>query len=399
MGLAVPFSGLLLRHAYTRFADNGQLTVRVLVLWVDGANNYNLGVRVLAEGMSVLARRTWGEDIRVELQDFGPGESGVSFGKRSIARELLSFRGPITQRLSGFDLILDSGAGDSFTDAYGLKRLIQMVYIQNIAHRLDIPIAFGPQTIGPFRTRIGRVLARRTIRNVACIVTRDSVSANAVGRFARRVDATATDVVFALPRAPVKKTRDVVFNVSGLLWPPNRHVDHDAYQRSVRSSIADLIDRGRRVTLLAHVVGPDVPLSHPAAKDNDVPPLMLLEQEFAGNRSIEVIAPADLSAAREVLGSGRLVIASRMHACLNALSMGTPAIALAYSRKFEPLLRDIGWTQVIDLRETPDFSCQLSQLLDDTTLETRLLEQLPISLRIAQTRLNEAIVALNRVLP
>ena len=51
-----------------------------------------------------------------------------------------------------------------------------------------------------------------------------------------------------------------------------------------------------------------------------------------------------------MVASCRLVIGSRMHACLNALSVGTPAIPLAYSRKFEPLLADLGWRRTVDLR-------------------------------------------------
>jgi polysaccharide pyruvyl transferase WcaK-like protein len=40
-----------------------------------------------------------------------------------------------------------------------------------------------------------------------------------------------------------------------------------------------------------------------------------------------------------------------MHACLNSLSVGTPAIPLAYSRKFAPLLADVGWEYVVSLAE------------------------------------------------
>jgi len=43
-----------------------------------------------------------------------------------------------------------------------------------------------------------------------------------------------------------------------------------------------------------------------------------------------------------------------MHACLNALSVGTPAVPLAYSRKFEPLLAGLGWNHTVDLRSDPD---------------------------------------------
>ncbi len=68
----------------------------------------------------------------------------------------------------------------------------------------------------------------------------------------------------------------------------------------------------------------------------------------------EVIIPSSLADVRRTVASANLVIGSRMHACLNALSVGTPAVALAYSRKFEPLLRDIGWTATVNLRGTGD---------------------------------------------
>src|SRR5699024_8479421 len=65
---------------------------------------------------------------------------------------------------------------------------------------------------------------------------------------------------------------------------------------------------------------------------------------------LEVVVPADLDSVRETIAGARLLIGSRMHACLNALSVGTPAIPLAYSRKFAPLLDSVGWTTGFDLR-------------------------------------------------
>ena len=63
----------------------------------------------------------------------------------------------------------------------------------------------------------------------------------------------------------------------------------------------------------------------------------------------------------------------RMDACLNSRSVGTPAIPLAYSRKFAPLLADLGWTRCVDLRNSADpVGDVLADMQDEHALETEL---------------------------
>lgn len=370
--------------------------MRVLVLWAEG-RNANLGVSALAQGMASLARQVWGEDTRIEFQDFGPSESGVSFGGTTVARDLLSPRvGPVAHRLRNFDVVLDTGAGDSFTDAYGLKRLAIMTYVQRTAHRLGIPIVLGPQTIGPFSSAFGRALARANLARAASVIARDSVSGHAAEQLGRAPDVVATDVVFALPRQSVTKTRDVVLNVSGLLWSKNPHIDHIAYRAAVHTTIRGLRQAGRDLTLLAHVVGPDVPMNALAALDNDTPVLSMLRREYS-HHGLEFVAPKSLVEARQVVGSAQIVLASRMHACLNAISMGTPAIALAYSRKFAPLMEDLGWRHSLDLRQQPDFAPQLMSYISDASESFRLAQEVPAVLETAGARLDRALSALRSV--
>ena len=73
-------------------------SVRVLVLWADG-QSANFGVRVLADGMKTLARMAWGVAVEVDLQDFGAGDSDVSFGTRSISHDIGRSHGPIKNKL------------------------------------------------------------------------------------------------------------------------------------------------------------------------------------------------------------------------------------------------------------------------------------------------------------
>jgi polysaccharide pyruvyl transferase WcaK-like protein len=176
-------------------------------------------------------------------------------------------------------------------------------------------------------------------------MARDSVSAKAATRLGRPVDALTTDVVFALDIPEVTTRRDVIMNISGLLWRSNPHVDAAAYRAAVTGLYDALVAEGRSVSLLAHVLESSGP-------DNDLPAVHEFAQSHAPDA--EVLHPTSLTDVRQMLRGANLVIGSRMHACLNALSVGTPAIPLAYSRKFAPLLGDLGWDHVVDLRSQAD---------------------------------------------
>ncbi|KAA1380475.1 polysaccharide pyruvyl transferase family protein [Aeromicrobium fastidiosum] len=341
--------------------------LRALVLWADNSAA-NLGVRVLAQGNAqTLEKAVSPQEAHVDCQDFGPGDSEASFGTRAIVRDLISRRGPIKTKLASYDVILDSGAGDSFTDIYGMKRLSFMAYTQWRARRLGIPVVLGPQTIGPFTSRWGRALAKPIVRNAILIATRDeSSAAYCKSTFGREVDILTTDLVFGLSTTPRRQKRDVVLNVSGLLWFGDAHVNHEVYRRETIHLIHELVNQGRDVSLLAHVV-------HSRNGFDDVDAIRDLRSRLPSSMDLEVVVPETLDEARRLLRSATIVVGARMHACLNALSQGVPAIAWAYSRKFEPLMASINWPHVIDLRSASspgDDTVNLinSQLADLTSL-------------------------------
>ncbi len=319
--------------------------MRILILWAS-LDQPNLGVRALAVGTRAVAAQVF-PDAEIQVQGTGRGDAPTSLflSRRGLLKERITGANGLFDWLASFDLVLDTRSGDSFADIYGLERLRNMSRFPEILHRLGVPLVLTPQTIGPFNTRRGTRLARRALNHARLVASRDARSAACAAQLGRPVDVESTDVVFAIAHQPVPETRDVILNVSGLLWGDNPHVDAARYRRDVLRLARRLQAEGRTLTLLAHVVGPDA-----AAGDNDRYPLADLRRELG---DVEVIVPQGrdaLEQVRDVVGSARVVLGSRMHACLNALSMGTPAIPLAYSRKFAPLLAGIGWQHVVELQ-------------------------------------------------
>ena len=339
--------------------------LKALVLWADNYST-NLGVQVLAQGNARLLRDAFGEDTQIDFQNYSKGDSNIDFGGKSILKDFLFLDRSITKKIEQYDIVVDTGAGDSFTDIYGIKRLVRMFYVQQKVIRKGIPLVLGPQTVGPFNTRLGKFLGKITLKKSNLVQARDSVSYALSAKYGRQAETLSTDVVFALPVPKTEKQYDVLFNVSGLLWDENHHVDYRKYRDNVVKLIEYFQNSGRNIQLITHVI--DNP-----SNDNDSRIVDSINSLL--DTSVEAVVPDSLTEARESLAKAKLVIGSRMHACLNALSVGTPSIPWAYSRKFEPLMNDIGWDLIVDLREDASpFSKTVSILTSFS--EEDLLEKL-----------------------
>ena len=315
-------------------------SLRILVLWTEETSP-NLGVAVLARGSRDLLRRVHPEAEFV-FANYGARPPQIPWGRpRSLLRERIQHRFGMLEYLRGFDLVWDTRSGDSFADIYGLDRHLTMSLVHEFAVQAGTPVAMAPQTVGPFTTRRGRAVGRRTLHRSTYVLARDPESAQEAEAQGRPADLVTADLVFAIDQPAPGRSRDVLFNVSGLLWRENPHVDAAAYRRTVRETIARLRADGREVSLLAHVLDSPNP-------DNDVPVVRELSAENDGQ--LEVVVPTGLDDVRSTIAGANVLIGSRMHACLNALSVGVPAVPLAYSRKFAPLLHSVGWEIGFDLR-------------------------------------------------
>ena len=257
------------------------------------------------------------------------------------------------------DMVIDIGAGDSFADIYGAKRLRRMFIMKYLAHLAGTPLILAPQTIGPFTKSSSRFLARLSMKWSAVVASRDKLSTKAARDLGITRIVEASDVALRLPYdvppprpegGPVK----VGLNVSGLLFGGGYTGKNEFgltmdYPALVRNILRHFQSIGCEVHLVPHVLVS----SGPMQGEDDLAASEKLAAEFPGT----IIAPrfASPSEAKSYIAGLDFFMGARMHACIAAFSSGVPVIPMAYSRKFEGLFGSIGFDRTVDCtKESPE---------------------------------------------
>src|SRR3990170_1745327 len=271
-------------------------------------------------------------------------------------------------RINEADFIASLAGGDSFSDIYGLSRFFYVSLPQLLALFLGKRLILLPQTIGPFKHPLVKIIAKTIIKRAEAVYSRDQTGISdashllGLNRNNQRVR-FCYDVGFALqPVKPVTmdltglpersdRVRPVIgLNVSGLLYmggytQSNMFGLKDDYRELVYGLIDHLIlTRGTDVLLVPHVFG---------TKEHDESDSVICEQIYAElkpkyqRRLYMVRGSYNQSEIKYIIGLCDFFIGSRMHACIAALSQNIPAAAIAYSKKFYGVLETIGLESLV----------------------------------------------------
>lgn len=285
-------------------------------------------------------------------------------------RQNLLMRNARLRKILDADLIASVAGGDSFSDIYGLIRLIYVSLPQILVLALDKPLTFLPQTIGPFNSRLGCFIARFILRRAERVCSRDREGELEVIRLFEPLPEVAAshpaitisyDIGFAVdPIAPPHIEMDglsledlyagnlVGFNVSGLLWMGGYNRQNmfgltAGYDEIVLAVLNCLIEeKKQKILLVPHVFGSD-------AESDSVASTRLFDSCQASHRGrIGILRGSyDQSEIKYIIGHCDFFVGSRMHACIAALSQGVPAVPIAYSRKFSGVMETIGCESLV----------------------------------------------------
>lgn len=242
--------------------------------------------------------------------------------------------------------LFDLTAGDSFSDIYGMERFERYAEPMEYAIGSGTPLVLGPQTFGPFNTDGGRTLAKRVFDGAALAIARDELSAQCFHDVCGRDACVSTDLAFGLPfdydgfEFPRTDATRVALNASGLLYDDSLENTVKAfklrvdYREFVHRVIEGLLADDCEVHLVPHV-GADVAVNRALS-------------ERYGDVVVHPLADTPVDA-KNLICRMDLLIGSRMHATIAALSTGTAVVPVAYSRKFEGLFGGVGYRRVVDL--------------------------------------------------
>jgi colanic acid/amylovoran biosynthesis protein len=295
--------------------------------------------------------------------------AGRTIPSPSFRRRFYS-RNRYLRQLQESDIVAALAGGDSFSDIYGQERLWYVSLPQILALLMKRPLVLLPQTVGPFKTAIGRFVARYILRHAHWIYTRDAESLEEVERLLGHKPEKASfafDMGFALdPLPPPPEVIEMIhnlrlkgtligLNVSGLLDAGGyTRANQFGLQFDYREMIQRVItffanQQGVQVLLVPHVLG------GPENMESDVAACQRISETLgAGLRGRVYTLPANLNhhQIKWVIGQCDFFLGSRMHACIAAVSQAVPAVGLAYSRKFAGVFRSLGVLElVVDLTE------------------------------------------------
>ncbi len=324
------------------------------LLW-HSARSGNLGVGALTVGNIALASRAAARvGLTPEFTVIGPREDGPVYvdgvATRVIDRRYLTARSGFWRDLGELDVVLDIGAGDSFTDIYPTKRFAYIAATKALTIARRRPLILSPQTIGPFSKQPQSAVAAWACRGADAVFVRDPLSLAALRKLAPSANAhQVVDVAFALPFTQAERQSGLVrvgLNVSGLLFNggysgKNEFGIEVDYAALTRSLIEALMARpGVRVELIAHV--------NATGLDDDRAVADRLAAEYPG--LVRVPDFASPGAAKSHISGLDFLVGGRMHATIAAYSSGVPVVPVSYSRKFEGLFGGLGYDWLVPVR-------------------------------------------------
>ncbi|TRY18635.1 polysaccharide pyruvyl transferase family protein [Tessaracoccus rhinocerotis] len=272
----------------------------------------------------------------------------VPFRHKSPRRLLHTFR-----EMESCTFIVDFTGGDSFSDIYGLPRLLKNLLHKEMALRSGAALVLAPQTYGPFTHRSVLPWVRSVVERAELVFSRDEPSLKFLGGLTSRDVILTTDVAVTLPSGPntelaASRPQRIGFNVSGLLWTggytgKNQFDLKVNYQEYCRGVVQGLLDTGHDVHLVSHVVPRDGEQG-----EGDVAACSALQIDCPGAQ----LAPSFRNPveAKSWIAETDVFIGSRMHATIAAFTTGVATIPAAYSRKFAGLFSGMGYDINVDLK-------------------------------------------------
>lgn len=238
---------------------------------------------------------------------------------------------------SDIDTILDA-SGFAFGDQHPVKRTINFAKDVKRWKKQGKTVILLPQALGPFEKPLLRDAFSEVMTSVDRIYAREKQSfdyARSLGGFSEKVKMAPDFTCLVKPLAAAElRSLDRVCIV-----PNQRMIEKVTGESVAEDYLSFLVNAcrasesvGLEPTLLTHGM-------------HDEPLVKKVREAFKGELSV-IATPCPIKIKAEI-GRSKLVIGSRFHALVSALTQSVPAVATSWSHKYEMLMSEYGVSELL----------------------------------------------------
>jgi polysaccharide pyruvyl transferase WcaK-like protein len=252
-------------------------------------------------------------------------------------------------------------AGFAYTDEWGSRPTQDLALLTAYYKARGVPVILLPQAFGPFKIDETRSAFLKVLNHATLVFARDQQSYEYVAELApdpRKIH-LAQDITLFYPRAPLwQKASEsgyvcVVPNIR--ILDRGQNAWGARYHNYLSQVIQKLVGRGLSVRVVVHdATGEDLQLAQRLCAE-------------AGSSAVSLWCEEDPIALKQLIGGGMIIIGSRYHSLVAALSYRVPAVAIGWSHKYNMLFQDFGLDNFIFSSPQAPIEALLSNI--DTLLD------------------------------
>ena len=249
----------------------------------------------------------------------------------SLRRYFKNRFGIVTE--ADIDVVLDA-SGFSYGDQWSTLILRQVASIVKRFKRHKKHYIFMPQSLGPFTFDNNKKYANRAFSNASLVFAREEPSYQHVTKLVAdpiqvKQAPDFTNLLKPAENAEYVKYQDYIIVIpnSKMLSEKNNNTWwRENYISTLASLANNALRLGEKVIILNH-----------SGKEDDS---LCLELKALLVSPCEIVEPDNAVAVKALIARGKVVISSRFHGCVSALSQAIPCIATGWSHKYQELFKE-----------------------------------------------------------
>lgn len=260
------------------------------------------------------------------------------------------------------DLVIDA-SGFAYGDKWGAKLINDRLGKEiDYFKSKNVKVILLPQAFGSFENKSVAQVSKKIFEKVDVLMARDDVSFKYVKELGNFENLTQfpdfTNLVkpVEVPKYEHLKGRACVIPNFQMI---KRGSAGEKYTKTLAAAIENLELLNNKPYLLIHEGARDLELAQSVNKLLKTP--------------VEIIDPQDALEIKSIISQASILIGSRFHGIVSALSTGVPVIAMGWSHKYEMLLQEYGVRELLVEVDTESVNTLTSKIIEDETYRTDCL--------------------------